>query len=386
MSLPLTRATSPDLQTKKRFRPSMFKSSEEKEKEVFASMPKFKALPFNKKILTAGGTLGVPRVEKAPPTSPHTPNLRTSLRAAKHPAPQPEPEKQFKARRLDPEILKEPDPLPDIPPRPPTQPSPFPLNTENRGKKHRQELSEKLREEKEEEERARHFKARPLPIGDPMVPVLGQHDLVEPEPFPLATEERGEKHRHEEELRLAEQLRQEEEARKFKAQPIPVGTPKAVRPTSREPIVVQEFPLMTEMRGAEHQSELHTSQPVPVAALQQALTEVAEFELNTDRRKTERQRFEEMLAAKETSAQAAMQERKRIVEHVLAEIARIRRESVFHAQPILRPSHQFQLAPSGAPLTVPASPNLHTKSRAVRSPQQAPKTPRRSSMRPPPPR
>eukprot|EP00708_Paratrimastix_pyriformis_P003310 GAFH01002083.1.p2 GENE.GAFH01002083.1~~GAFH01002083.1.p2 ORF type:complete len:243 (+),score=57.49 GAFH01002083.1:538-1266(+) len=242
-----------------------------------------------------------------------------------------------------------------------------------------------------------------------MVPVLGQHDLVEPEPFPLATEERGEKHRHEEELRLAEQLRQEEEARKFKAQPIPVGTPKAVRPTSREPIVVQEFPLMTEMRGAEHQSELHARleaeeemeqmqhqfkarpkprvNPFQLQPSNKPLTEVAEFELNTDRRKTERQRFEEMLAAKETSAQAAMQERKRIEhEKEVAEIARIRRESVFHAQPILRPSHQFQLAPSGAPLTVPASPNLHTKSRAVRSPQQAPKTPRRSSMRPPPPR
>ncbi|XP_078180864.1 targeting protein for XKLP2 isoform X2 [Carex rostrata] len=81
--LVLTRPKEPELQTSQRVRAVRMKSSEEIEAEMLAKMPKFKARPFNKKILEAPS---LPPVNK----STHQPlefkefNFRTSERASRH--------------------------------------------------------------------------------------------------------------------------------------------------------------------------------------------------------------------------------------------------------------------------------------------------------------
>ena len=61
-------------------RTSSVKSTAQIEEEEMSSMPKFKALPLNKKVLESHGDMGVPRVQRPPSTKPTEFNLSTSMR------------------------------------------------------------------------------------------------------------------------------------------------------------------------------------------------------------------------------------------------------------------------------------------------------------------
>ena len=66
------------------------------------------------------------------------------------------------------------------------------------------------------------FKARPMPISAPFVPKIADLPLTEPSPFGLHTEERGAASVQRLKEQLEDELRREEEARSFRARPMPL--------------------------------------------------------------------------------------------------------------------------------------------------------------------
>eukprot|EP00162_Nutomonas_longa_P000140 comp10170_c1_seq1/m.12131 comp10170_c1_seq1/g.12131 ORF comp10170_c1_seq1/g.12131 comp10170_c1_seq1/m.12131 type:complete len:766 (-) comp10170_c1_seq1:126-2423(-) len=375
-----------DFASEKRHRPTHFLSREQEEELSVIHAPKFKARPVDPKILHSAGDLGVPRVEKAPITTPidlhfasddrvsfwrkhqeeidaktprespyvfkaqpimrpktpqvrsvtkkqlttaKTPNLATRSRASMRPATAPvqqEPEFHFKAQPMP--VTK--TPKRKVSAKPVTEPEPFSFELTPRGTNSR--FQEEVSKLIEAEKKAREFHARPVPQAPPMIVNLGLPKFTEPAPFALNTERRGQEFQAAFKAHVDAELEQQTHAVKaFKAH----AAPKSLY----EPF----FP----------------------AKSTRPLTEVENVTLNSDRRHEARAKFDAMLAEKDAAAEAArkaeeIENKKREAE----EIRELRKNLVHKAQPVHK-GNPVSVKKSEVPLTQPKTPNLSTKSRAT---------------------
>lgn len=239
----LTEPRPPHLETALRARPPKVKSSEELEQEELQKIPKFKARPLNKKIFCSKGDLGILCNLKRQVTTPVEFHFATDERL-----PLPPPTELFKKLSLN--SAPHHDPVPQL-----TVPHPFHLLTEERGAEKEMKFVTKLLEGEEREMEARIPKANPYPYTTdyPLIPPKPvSKECTKPEPFQLES-----LMRHEEELqRRAEELamieREEQEMRKFRAQPIISNAPVHVPEIPRKPLTeVQEFTFHADARALE---------------------------------------------------------------------------------------------------------------------------------------
>ncbi|KAH7372812.1 hypothetical protein KP509_17G022600 [Ceratopteris richardii] len=236
----------PHLETAARARPPKVKSSEEREQEELAKIPKFKARPLDKKIFWSRGDLGIFRNTKREVTTPVEFHFATDERNQSQHQTQ-IPFDLFSKLSLNSQQESHPPAL--------TKPEPFHLLTEDRGQKKLERMLVELNEQQQKELEQRIPKAHPLPCTTdyPEVPPKPQpKECTVPQPFCLESVIRHET----EMLRMADENRrleeEEMELRKFRAQPISCGGPVFVPERSRKPLTeVQEFTLQVDTRAVE---------------------------------------------------------------------------------------------------------------------------------------
>ncbi|KAF3330114.1 protein TPX2-like protein [Carex littledalei] len=421
--LVLTRPKEPELQTSQRVRAVRVKSSEEIEAEMLAKMPKFKARPFNKKILEAPT---LPPVNK----STHQPlefkefNFKTSERASRHADASSETSSvagfTFQSQKK---------PLKLTEARPPQ------LETSLRARPTKVKSSQEL--ELEEIENATKFKARPLNkkildrtldrisinvpkpplttpkefhfatderLGPATASVLDQFDklslhsdssfhsqkLTIPNPFNLHTEERGLQKEMLLQTQLARKQEEEEKARIPKATPYPYTTDYPVVPSKPVPkpctkaegfqlesLVRHEEEMRRKMEERERMEReerkkriyrakpILTEDPLPVPAKERkALTEVQAFALHVDQRSTQRQEFDNKIKEKEVMYKRQREEAEstKLMEEEKA-LKQLRRTMVPHARPLPKFEKPFLPQRSTKEATKAKSPHLHVDER-----------------------
>ncbi|XP_049853576.1 targeting protein for Xklp2-like isoform X3 [Schistocerca gregaria] len=319
-----------------------------------------------------------PSYKKLRCTVPQSPNFTSHLRVRPVTYPSKEEREEaelqqmqkyiFKAAPLKADILKEPQLLKKVEPKPVTKPSPFnltevkklkkvaeviinndieqkgvkkatptkrvtviaPFTFEERDKIRQQQKEEKIRQFLEEEKRAREFHAKPIPKSvkcSVSQLELKSHSPTQPEPFHLYTEERRRLHEEAQKAKLEEERRAAAEAARFKARP---------------PVVLLKKPF----------------EPVKPHRVLKEITDVC---LNTEIRSKERERFEMKMKEKEV----LMEERRRQLKEEQEreeeeERARLRREAIHKAQPIPKYA-PIVVSKSTKELTIPESPFSRTK-------------------------
>eukprot|EP00743_Colponemidia_sp_Colp-15_P001972 GILK01002145.1.p1 GENE.GILK01002145.1~~GILK01002145.1.p1 ORF type:complete len:714 (-),score=130.71 GILK01002145.1:182-2245(-) len=400
--LTLTKPEPFNLSTAGRERSHKELSTAEREMQELANVQPFKARPLNPKIMESCGDLGVPKVSKVPLTEPQEFHFAVDDRLGNKKRKQSVDEEEntndspkgFKARKLNEKILVEPDFVPALPHKH-TEPLGFDLETDRRGARtaRKQEDSDDTSNE--------HFKARPMPDGAPFQVRPSHRPLTEPVGFPLKTEERGAGKVQEMLSKLEKEQKHEREARRFKAQPMPdvipmedgsgfIIKPDLVPQPSNRPLTEPVgFNLRSVQRSeaaradwahkveAELEAEMHqfssfkaqptpqtTHEPFIVKKSTKPLTEVTDFQLNSDRRADVRHEFEARKAEREAEKDAMR--RQAVVEKreaELREVAEIRKSMQFRAKPILR-TKPMDVKPSERVLTEPHSPALQTRKRA----------------------
>lgn len=320
------------LQTSTRYRPVQTLSTEEQTKIMMEKIPKFKARPLPKKILETHGDLGVPKIDKKPPTAVEGFNLRLLQRLGSRKRKRTEQEQEyadhkrerkrmFKARCVNARILSGESILPPIEHKLPTVPESPMLTTKKRGEVHQMQFESQLLAQREREEEAKKFKARPMPSGSAFKLVPTFLPLTGPIPFSLATENRGAQYEAELRNRLAEEARLDQERRRFKAQPIKIYEDPTTHNTAHSERTLtnpEPFNLLTEIRGVQQQqfSELQQNlcdkdvktfkaNPMPIldrpfipAKCNKPLTEVLDIPLHSDKRATARVEFDERMKMK----------------------------------------------------------------------------------------
>ncbi|KAG4936179.1 hypothetical protein JHK85_051098 [Glycine max] len=144
----------PLLQTSLRAHPPKVKTSLELEQEELEKIPKFKAIPLNKKIFESKGDIGVFCLTKKHVSEPQEFHFATDERI-------PPPAAMadlFGKLSLNSEPSRNHNPIPRN-----TTPNPFHLHTEKRGAEKEKKLAMDLLQKQWEEENARIPKAHPYP-------------------------------------------------------------------------------------------------------------------------------------------------------------------------------------------------------------------------------
>lgn len=375
-------------------RTSYVKSSEEIEIEKMASIPKFKARPVSRKVLESVGDLGVPRVQRPPPTKPREFMLSGSRTARsyrpddddddKH-STSSEPAYTFKARPFNKTIVERPTGLAQVTPKKTTRPRSPNFATSLRARP--------AAPAEPVEEDFSMFKARAIPasIYSPrMVKPTEERPITSPKPFKLAGEVR---HTIASEVRarqLQEEERREAEARQFKARPMPVGD--AWKPSCEAHVTdLAPFNLNTEQRGsvdvsrreqmlaeaaalAKREREFH-ARPAKVVSTApfvprkstKPLTEITGFNIFTDERSEKRKALEAENAKRRAQRELqVLEDAQRKARQEAADLAELRRQMSFKARPASVLNKQpFTLQKSTPRTTKPESPHLATKGRGA---------------------
>eukprot|EP00249_Psilotum_nudum_P005062 c18542_g1_i2 orf=271-2646(+) len=317
----------PHLETSLRARPPRVKSTEEMEQEELAKRPKFKARPFNKRIFSSRGDMGILCSTKRKTTMPHEFHFSTDVRSHRHSSP---------PRRGDSMVVSslQMQARDDFIPRL-TIPEPFHFSTEVRGAAQQAKFQINLlaKEEMENSERIPRANVLPYTTNFPSIPHKPQpRQTTKPEPFHLES-----LHRHEEE----QQRRKEEilksqkvdaDLRNFHASPVPFkflgcgSGPIFVPEKSRKP-----------------------------------LTEIQSFVFRAEARAIKRSEFNNEVAKKQMQYQKMKEE----IESARKEeedkyIKELRKELVFHARPVPEFGTPFTPLRSTKELTQPWTPRLHT--------------------------
>lgn len=244
--LQLTEPASVKLATRSRSRNSNVMSREEQEKIFMESLQPFKARPLDQKVLESAGDIGVPKVEKKQPCKPKEFNLRTSQRARRASSPA-----IGKPRMNSPGGKSNGS-------RASTRSKnvePFNLRSQARHEQAQLELERRLKRNAEEEERKRHFKARPLPIFQSQTTrIVSDAPLTEPV-TPMALKRSLEAA----ERRKIELLRKEKEAKKqteFHAKHLPLSTyEKNFAPKLESTVLVADNVMLhSDVRAASRQN------------------------------------------------------------------------------------------------------------------------------------
>lgn len=366
----LTIPQSPALTTKSRKRPAAVMSTAEKEELELEEIKKykFKANPVNSKILTR--------------SSANTSMTSSSSKSSKE---EEEEKYEFHARPVPQKMLEGVTGVGKFKQLPVTCPKSPAFALKNR-------IRPKETEVPKEEEVQPVIKSRPVPhIGVPFKPNL-DHKTTTPEPFSFET--RDKEVLAKKEAKVQEIYRQEQEARIFHAQPLPdqkeqVGIP--VRKT--KPVTKPEpFNLEGETDGAklaerwaqqvqreldEQKKKCSSFRARPANVLYQEpfkpekptkpLTDISDFQLNTERRAECREEFEKRRHDMEMARLEEMERKRRLEEEEEnQEVARLRQQAVHKAQPI----HRFKnviVQPSDKPLTMAESPKFSDRRRSQKN-------------------
>ena len=198
----------------------------------------------------------------------------------------------------------------------PTQPQPFDLKTEERGREKSISMQHKMQIEAQSQLQATQFTANPLPIFLPPKPIISNRPQTVPQPFNL-------------------------------------------RPTSSASLPA--FPAFNAFRARPMPDFSVPFQPL----LPGTHTEPMDIELHSDVQYQHRAVFEERIRDKQRheqqfEASKASESLRREAE----EIKQLRHQMEFEARPMPSPS-KFVVQRSNQLLTVPAPPYLHTAERAV---------------------
>ncbi|XP_077982460.1 targeting protein for Xklp2 homolog [Glandiceps talaboti] len=298
-----------------------------------ASKPKeenkfeFHARPVPAKILER--PMGVGEKKTIPVTCPKSPAfaLKNRVRIQKE-------DESFKDEREKPVKFSRPAPQPGIIFKPVidhkhTEIQPFTFD--DRDKERMAKKEEKIQQVFMEEKKAREFRAQTLPSPSLKgLPVKKPKEVTRPAPFQLRVEERGTIAADEWARKMEEELKnQRAQANAFKA-----------RPTK----VLYEEPF------------------IPVTG-QRPLTDMAPFQLNTDKRAHQREDFENFKKKKECDlAEEKLNREKEIMTMEKEAVRQLRNDMVHKPNPI-RHFKEIQVIPSTVPLTAPISPQLRTSRR-----------------------
>ncbi|GLI65092.1 hypothetical protein VaNZ11_008529 [Volvox africanus] len=407
--LTITDAKEPQLLTSARVRPSIYKPRDVVEAEEMAYIPTFRASTLNPLILSTSGQLGVPKVDKRGPTEPRPFTFVTDDRAearAARLAKQQESELGKKGQSEHQTVS----------------------DCEGRAKIDRSQAAKmrksvachsmelvvprspllrtkfRARESKIEDQRY-DFHARPVPkyLSLPSLELpkgFGEAPpaLTQPEPFRLATEERGARHRDTLVARLAEEDRAAQRARVPRAHGLPLSTDMPLVPPKPEPralTVPEPFTLISEIRHVkceeqkrrlleEEEARMRTEAefkarpmwrgiPYRLHDADVPLTVPEPVNLRTSVRAVEREEFNKHIEEKWKETEAAKQveeEEARLREEEMRRQAR--KAAVFRAMPmpdLSAPPAVKAVAPV-KPLTQPKSPALATKRRRVKKTEE----------------
>jgi hypothetical protein len=240
-------------------------------------------------------------------------------------------------------------------------------------------------------EEPKPFKARPMPVIDrPFAPALNDIRITEPMPFNLESDQRHYESEMRRNKQLEEERRRAEEAKQFKARPVPVVEP--FRPTLELKITEpQPFQLKSEelhdIAVAIHQqkiakeedqrrkkAEFHalpikSCKPFEPKRSSKPLTEIdPNFQLSSESRAEQRKVFEGRKLAKEMAAAEAERRKKQVEEEMKQqEINNLRQKLVHKALPVPSSTYRagFIARPSQQALTEPETPKLKVNKRAV---------------------
>ena len=376
-TLKLTRPDSPKFATSTRAgaRAQKIKSTEELEIEEFEKCQAnpFKANPVNKAILQANGTTGVKTTAKQALTAPESPNLRVNQRAAQRPTADPQdesPPKRAKVTHTGPTVPLSPK---------------FQTDARAAFSKSKVEAVE---------DKPKSFKAQPMPeFSNVFLPKASENKLTAPQPFNLAGDKFHTKAVQEMEAKRMEQEKQEIEAHSgFKAQPIREYHFSTSAPVEQPALTeVQPFELSTDTRHAEYERKMAADRqraemderlarsfkaqeatvlvksPFVPKKSNKPLTEISNFELESDRRAEKREEFDQHVHEKLMQMEQAKKEQTmREFEEDKKAVAALRNQMSFKANPIKNYAG-VSMKPSDKSLTTPYSPALVTKTRATMS-------------------
>ncbi|KAJ3093246.1 Protein tpx2 [Physocladia obscura] len=251
----LTKPYSPFLMTKQRSKPTNLKTTEEMQIEEIANHPRFKARPLDKKILKEGN-FGVPIVEKpvlTVPKSPHFSRPRTAPSTYRQPPP-----RQQNIIKANPIRYASTKPFEPHLEHRQIVPDDVRLPGEQMRCKKLREFEEALKAKQKEDEKKRIFMARPIPdLSAPApLPEVKPRPPTEPEPFNLhvhnfpvvrsafQTKPDGSIEISSAELVPTAQI-------KFTAQPMPIFEPFVPKKSNKLPTVPDSVVLHTDSRAEE---------------------------------------------------------------------------------------------------------------------------------------
>ncbi|PZC86488.1 hypothetical protein B5X24_HaOG209207 [Helicoverpa armigera] len=334
----LTVPQSPMLRSKSRHRPTHILSQKEIEEKELEEIRKhkIKANPIPKSVIE--GT-NLPEVPKKPVTVPEPFKLTEIQKKAAQTSNE---NHQFKARPAPKHILEKPQ----IPVKPPVHVT-KPISPKFRYK--RANSADQLRSDN-------------LLIMKPQKPEEKHHPRMGPvKPEPFSFEKRDEELKRRREERIKRQIEEErKQATAFKAQPVPGAVKKRMQST------VAKGGSST---SSENKENIKFEAKLPVVLYKEPFKPVlqpvhqvksAPFELTTEKRAAERERFTKLLKEKEEE-----QERLRLLhekeQEEAEELARakLRAKLIHHAKPVPKAVvAPFVPEKSVAPLTVPETPKF----------------------------
>lgn len=320
-------------------------SREEAELAEIAAIKPFKALPLRESVLTSGGQMGVPRIQKAKLTEAISPQLSTAARCKRK---QDGPEE---AAATGASTAVPVDGANKSAKKPRREVQPFHLATEERGRKAADEFRARQEAEQARAQAAHIFTARPVHLqATPRAPVASPSSsgaataraaaaggvAAEPRCVELHKESRA---RWEAQVAEAEQAARE--ARQFKARPNPFAGAAAAPVESFVPAVKSDRRLTV----------AHT----PVLASEERAARRAQWEQEQAARDAE---------LKELTA-ACASEREQREQRDLAAMRRTMKPATVPLNKQILDAPTFVPKPSTAKLTQPESPMLVTKRRAA---------------------
>lgn len=227
----------------------------------------------------------------------------------------------------------------------------------------------------EEMESASSFKAREMPdFSRVNLPEKREFTPTQPQPFDLKTEERGREKSISMQHKLQIEAQNQLQATQFTANPLPIFLPPKPVICTRPQTVPQPFhlrPASTSTLPSFPAFNAFRARPMPDFSVPfQPLrpgthTEPMDVELHSDIQSQHRALFEEKIRERQRHEQQF--EASKASESLLREaeeIKRLRRQMEFEARPMPSPS-KFVVQRSSQLLTVPAAPYLHTAERAA---------------------
>ncbi|XP_070575046.1 LOW QUALITY PROTEIN: targeting protein for Xklp2 homolog [Ptychodera flava] len=378
----LTIAKTPSFETRNRKRAVTAISAAEREEMEVQEMKnyKFKANPINPKVFSDKAT-GLKKVAKKPCTEAVGFDLETDHRTQIREASKQKKEEkyEFHAKPVPTQILEKPLGLGEKKLLPITQPKSPAFALKNR-----------VRLQKEEdsilEEEVKPKFARPAPQpGIPFAPKLS-HKTTEIQPFSF--EERDKDRLAKKEEKIKQVFDEEEKARQFKAQSLPSPSIQGLPEKKPKQPTKPDRNLLVEEKGAKAADEWRKkiedelknqrakasafkaqpttvlySEPFVPEKTHKPLTEIEDFQLNTDKRSQQREQFEQYKKHKEQELEAEKVRRQKEETEMEADaIAKLRAEMVHKSNPI-KHFKPVEVMPSTKPLTDAASPQFRTSQR-----------------------